>query len=179
MPKLGSLIITHDLDGEIAGLKEVPREERPPVAPVFFAFRVMVGIGLLMLALVVWSALLWRRGRLMRIEARAARVDVDVAGRLHRRARGLVHDGDRPPAVCDLRPDAHREAASAVDAGSVLTSLVVFGTVYLFVFIAGTYYLFKLLRKGPQPVDEALRHPEDKTPAAAAVGTGRAVEDAG
>ena len=49
VPKLGSLIITHDPDGEIAGLKEVPRDDRPPVAPVFFAFRIMVGVGVLML----------------------------------------------------------------------------------------------------------------------------------
>jgi cytochrome bd quinol oxidase subunit 1 apoprotein (EC 1.10.3.-) len=44
------------------------------------------------------------------------------------------------------------EALSAVSAGSVATSLIVFATVYLFIFIAGTYYLLKLLRKGPQPV---------------------------
>jgi cytochrome d ubiquinol oxidase subunit I len=57
------------------------------------------------------------------------------------------------------------EAASAVSAASVATSLVAFGTVYLFIFIAGTYYLFKLLRKGPQPVEPPMLHPEDKTPA--------------
>jgi cytochrome d ubiquinol oxidase subunit I len=45
----------------------------------------------------------------------------------------------------------------------VITSLVVFATVYLFVFIAGVYYLLKLLRRGPQPVEQALLHPEDKT----------------
>jgi cytochrome bd ubiquinol oxidase subunit I len=54
------------------------------------------------------------------------------------------------------------QAATAIDAGSVLTSLIVFATVYLFVFIAGTYYLLKLLRRGPLPVEEALLHP-DKT----------------
>jgi cytochrome bd ubiquinol oxidase subunit I len=48
---------------------------------------------------------------------------------------------------------------------SVATSLAVFATVYLFIFIAGTYYLLKLLRKGPQPVEDAMRHPEDKRPA--------------
>jgi cytochrome d ubiquinol oxidase subunit I len=45
------------------------------------------------------------------------------------------------------------EAASAVDASSVTTSLIAFGTVYLFVFVAGSYYLYKLLRQGPQPTD--------------------------
>jgi cytochrome d ubiquinol oxidase subunit I len=56
------------------------------------------------------------------------------------------------------------QAAPAIDARSVLTSLIVFATVYLFVFIAGTYYLLKLLRRGPQPVEQDLLHPEDKTP---------------
>ena len=56
------------------------------------------------------------------------------------------------------------EAATAIDAGSVIASLTVFATVYLFVFIAGIYYLLKLLRRGPQPVEQALLlHPEEKT----------------
>jgi cytochrome d ubiquinol oxidase subunit I len=55
------------------------------------------------------------------------------------------------------------QAATAIDAGSVITSLIVFATVYLFVFIAGTYYLLKMLRRGPQPVEQALLHPEDKS----------------
>ena len=60
IPKLGSLILTHDLNGEIKGLNEF-EGEHPPVSPVFWAFRIMVGIGLLMLA-VAWTAtyLLWR-----------------------------------------------------------------------------------------------------------------------
>jgi cytochrome d ubiquinol oxidase subunit I len=49
IPKLSSLILTHDLEGEVKGLKEWPREDRPPVPPVFFSFRIMVGVGLLMI----------------------------------------------------------------------------------------------------------------------------------
>ena len=64
MPKLGSLILTHELDGEIKGLKEWPKAERPPVAPVFFAFRIMVGIGFAMLGLGLWSLWLRFRGQL-------------------------------------------------------------------------------------------------------------------
>src|SRR5262249_41836522 len=51
IPYLGSLILTHSLDGEIKGLKDWPPDQRPPVWPVFFAFRVMVGIGFLMLGI--------------------------------------------------------------------------------------------------------------------------------
>src|SRR4029453_13979979 len=52
VPLLGSLILTHSLDGEVKGLKDFKLEDRPPVAIPFFAFRIMVGIGLLLRALV-------------------------------------------------------------------------------------------------------------------------------
>jgi cytochrome d ubiquinol oxidase subunit I len=55
VPRFGSLILTHSFDGQIKGLKEWTPEDRPPVAIPFFAFRIMVGIGLLMLALLVAS----------------------------------------------------------------------------------------------------------------------------
>jgi cytochrome d ubiquinol oxidase subunit I len=60
VPKVASFILTHDFDGEIRGLAEFP--DHPPVLPVFWAFRVMVGMGMLMLAVSWWSAFtLWRR----------------------------------------------------------------------------------------------------------------------
>jgi cytochrome d ubiquinol oxidase subunit I len=61
VPKLASLILAHDLDAELKGLDEFPGAH-PPVAPVFWSFRVMVGVGMLMLAVAWWSAwTLWRR----------------------------------------------------------------------------------------------------------------------
>ena len=163
VPKLGSLIITHDLDGEIAGLESVAPGERPPVAPVFFAFRVMVGIGVLMLALVIWSAIQWRRGRLFASKGvLRAWMLMTPAGFIAVLAGWYTTEiGRQPYVIYGLMRTA--EAATAIDAASVVTSLVAFATVYLFVFIAGSYYLLKLLRKGPQPVDESLLHPEDKT----------------
>lgn len=64
IPKLASLYLSHNIDGEVKGLKEWPKTDRPPVAVVYFAFRIMVGIGLLMLAIVITGLVLWRRGRL-------------------------------------------------------------------------------------------------------------------
>src|SRR5690606_6749407 len=64
IPRLGSLYLTHDWDGEVKGLKEWPPEDRPPVAIVYYAFRIMVGIGLIMLATVIAGLVLWRRGGL-------------------------------------------------------------------------------------------------------------------
>ena len=62
IPKLGSLYLTHSWDGAVKGLKDFPADRRPPVAVVYFAFRIMVGIALLMLTTVVTGLyLLWRR----------------------------------------------------------------------------------------------------------------------
>ncbi len=59
VPELGSLILTHSFAGEVPGLKELPRDQRAPVAIPFFAFRIMVGLGVLMLGMVALS--LWLR----------------------------------------------------------------------------------------------------------------------
>lgn len=165
VPRLGSLIVTHQLDGQIAGLKSVPPEQRPPVAPVFFAFRVMVGIGVLMLALAIWSAIAWRKGTLAQSKGLLrAWMWMTPAGFIAVLAGWYTTEiGRQPYVIYGLMRTS--EAASAIDAGSVATSLAAFATVYLFVFIAGSYYLYKLLRSGPQPVDPSLLHPLDKTPA--------------
>jgi cytochrome d ubiquinol oxidase subunit I len=64
VPLLGSLILTHDANGEVPGLTDVPPQDRPPVAIPFFAFRIMVGLGVIMLAIVAVGTLLRRGGRL-------------------------------------------------------------------------------------------------------------------
>ncbi|MEW6998795.1 cytochrome ubiquinol oxidase subunit I [Colwelliaceae bacterium BS250] len=64
IPKMASFILTHDLNGEIKGLNEF-EGNHPPVAPVFFAFRIMVGIGMLMIVISWFSRLqLWRKKQL-------------------------------------------------------------------------------------------------------------------
>lgn len=155
VPRLGSLILTHSWDGEIQPLTAVPRSERPPVTPVFFAFRIMVGLGMLMLALAWLSAFALRRGRLY-----AARWLLHgwrwmtltgfvalVAGWY------VVEIGRQPYVVYGLLRTA--DAVSAVDAGSVLASLIVFVVVYLGVFGMGIWYITRLVKKGPQPSEPA------------------------
>src|SRR5258707_15618905 len=63
IPRVGSLYLTHSWDGAVKGLKDFPADQRPPVAIVYFAFRIMVGIGLLMLAIVATGWLLRWRGK--------------------------------------------------------------------------------------------------------------------
>jgi cytochrome d ubiquinol oxidase subunit I len=64
IPRLGSLLLTHSLDGTIRGLDSFPPDQRPPVGPPFFGFRIMVGIALVMLFVAVAGQLLRRGGRL-------------------------------------------------------------------------------------------------------------------
>jgi cytochrome d ubiquinol oxidase subunit I len=64
IPKLSSLILTHDLNGEVKGLKEWPKDERPPAALVFWSFRIMVGVGMLMIATGLIAIILHFRKRL-------------------------------------------------------------------------------------------------------------------
>jgi len=132
------------------------------VAPVFFAFRVMVGVGVLMLLTTAWSAYRWKLGKLA--ESRwLLRLWMCMApmGFVAVLAGWYTTEiGRQPYVIYGLMRTS--EAASAVGASSVVTSLVAFGTVYLFVFIAGSYYLLKLLRKGPQPPEDHMRHPHDQ-----------------
>ena len=78
-----SLIITHDPNGLFKGLKDFKPEDRPPLLPVFFAFRVMVGIGLLMIAIGAIGAFLWWRRKLFDATLVFAAADVCLAARVH------------------------------------------------------------------------------------------------
>ncbi len=152
IPKLGSLILTHEWEGEVKGLTEFPRDRRPPVAPVFYAFRVMVGIGLAMFTLVAWSIIQWRRGVIgqNKLLLRAWTL-LTPAGFIAVLAGWYTTEMGRQPYVIYglLRTS---QAATPIDSRSVLMSLLVFGAVYLFVITSGVWYLLKLLRKGPQPL---------------------------
>ena len=108
VPYLGSLILTHKLDGTVRGLKEWPREDRPPAAIVFWSFRVMVGIGMLMMLVVVLANWLRWKGRLYDTGLVPARVRGLPAARLCRRDCRMDHDGGWTAALGDLRPDAHQ-----------------------------------------------------------------------
>ncbi len=109
VPRLASLILTHDFDGEIKGLNDFPNAH-PPALPLFFAFRIMVGMGMLMLATSWVGWWLYRRAGWQAERAAAALAVVarrhDVL-RLGGHRRRLVRDRDRPPAVRRLRPGAH------------------------------------------------------------------------
>ena len=157
IPKLGSYILTHDFSGVVPGLKDVPPDLRPPVWPVFFSFRVMVAIGFAMLGLGLWSLWLrWRGGLFENRPFLYAAMLMTPSG------FGAVlfgwftaEIGRQPFVVYGLLRTA--DAVSPVTRGAVLGSLITFVVVYAFIFGFGSYYLAKLLRKGPEPLEEAVR----------------------
>ena len=107
VPRLGSLILTHEWDGEIRGLKSFPPEDRPnPIIP-FFAFRIMVGIGTIMIAVGIIGSILWLTGRLYSSRWFLQHARLGLAARLPRRARRLVHHRGRAPALDRVRRVAH------------------------------------------------------------------------
>ena len=152
IPKGASLIITHDPDGLFPGLKDFAPEDRPPVWPVFFAFRVMVGIGLLMIAIGLVGAWLWWRGRLF--DTRWFLRPVGYAwslGFLAILAGWMVTEiGRQPWLVHGVLRTA--QATSPVLTSTVAISLALFVCVYCVVFGTGVLYIRRLLQKGPAPV---------------------------
>ncbi|HHP7234293.1 MAG TPA: cytochrome ubiquinol oxidase subunit I [Desulfobacterales bacterium] len=155
IPKLSSLILTHDLNGEVRGLKEWPRDERPPVAWVFWSFRIMVGLGMLMIATGVLAIVLYFKKRLF--DTRWFQywcMALSPAGFIAVLAGWIVTEVGRQPWVVQgvLRTDA---AVSPVVGSSIAISLAAFIVVYLFVFGAGTYYILHLINKGPDTQEEA------------------------
>jgi cytochrome d ubiquinol oxidase subunit I len=154
IPKIGSWVLTHAFDGVVPGLKEVPPDERPPVWPVFFSFRIMVGIGFAMLGIGLWSLYLRWKGTLF-----TNRTFLTAAMIMTPSGFGAVLFGwftaeiGRQPYVVygHLRT---ADAVSPIAAGAVTASLLIFIVVYAFVFGFGSYYLAKILRRGPDPVED-------------------------
>jgi cytochrome d ubiquinol oxidase subunit I len=155
IPNLASLILTHRLDGTFPGLKDFKPEDRPPIFPVFIAFRLMVGIGVIMIAIGWVGAFLWLRGKLL--ETRWYLQTVQYAwplGFIAILSGWYVTEIGRQPWIATgvLRT---ADAASPVAFGAVLLGLVLFVLVYGVVFSMGIYYINRLIEYGPKGVAAA------------------------
>lgn len=149
IPKLSSLILTHDLDGEVKGLKDWPKDERPPVAVVFWAFRIMVGLGTLMILTGVLALIFYLRKRLF--DTRLFQfwcMALTPAGFIAVLAGWFVTEvGRQPYVVYGVLRTA--DAVSPLPGGPIAISLAAFVCTYAFVFGAGSYYILRLIGKGP------------------------------
>lgn len=149
IPKLGSWITGGATDAEIQGLRDFPREDQPPVLPVFWAFRVMVGLGVAMIGLGFWGAWLCWRGKIIHAAAfLRSCVLMSPMGFVAVIAGWMVAEIGRQPYVIYgvLRTE---DAVSPVGAGEVSTSLLAFLVVYAVVFSVGALYILRLLAQGP------------------------------
>jgi cytochrome d ubiquinol oxidase subunit I len=165
IPKLSSLILTHDINGEVKGLTTWARAERPPVAMVFWTFRIMVGLGMLMIATGLVALVLYFKKTLF-----SARwfhlwcMAMTPSGFVAVLAGWFVTEVGRQPFIVYnvLRTS---ETISPVAGETVAISLAAFVVVYGLVFTAGAYYILKLIGKGPEyPEEEAYGDHGVKTP---------------
>ncbi|MGA8770615.1 MAG: cytochrome ubiquinol oxidase subunit I [Rhodomicrobium sp.] len=149
IPHGASLIIRHSWDGLFKGLNDFKPEDRPPVWGPFFAFRIMVAIGLWLILLAFIGAFLWQRGRLFESRAfmRAAALSWPLGFIAIIAGWVTTEVGRQPWVATGLMRTA--EAASPVQAGAVGATLILFILVYLAVYSAGIAYMNLLIRKGP------------------------------
>ncbi|HVZ99003.1 MAG TPA: cytochrome ubiquinol oxidase subunit I [Caulobacterales bacterium] len=167
----GSWIVAGDSRAELQGLKAFPRSERPPVWIVFWAFRVMVAMGVVMVALGVWGAVLWI----------AKRLD---AAKLYQRAAVLAAPSGFVAVLCGwISAEVGRQpyvvygvmrtadAVSPVAGGQVGLSLLVFVIVYAIVFSAGALYIIRLIAQGPDS-EEPPPQAHDRAPGTALAASG-------
>ncbi len=157
IPRVGSIILKNDIEAPIDGLDKVAPQNRAPVAITFWSFRIMVGIGMMMLAMGMWS--LWARAR--------GTLHSDLW--LHRLAllmgpSGIVavlagwattEVGRQPFTVFGLLRTA--DSASPLAAPAVAASLIAFVIVYFGVFGFGTWFILQLMGHEPHPGERGPR----------------------
>lgn len=152
IPRLASLYLTHDLNGEVKGLDAFPRDQWPTNVPlVFWAFRVMVGMGVLMIVLGLSSLWLRWKGRLYDTRwLHRFGVLMGPAGLIAVTAGWIVTEAGRQPfTVYGLLRTA--DSASPIAAPAIATSLAAFVIVYFIVFGAGIWLILRLLHTPAEP----------------------------
>jgi cytochrome d ubiquinol oxidase subunit I len=163
IPKLSSLILKHDLNAELKGLDTIPDHLEPPVEIVFWSFRVMVGLGMLMFALGLFSLVARVRGKLhdWKWLHRFALV-MGPSGFVAVIAGWITTEVGRQPWVI-YGQMLTRDAVSPLAAPAVAGSLIAFVIVYFVVFGIGTWYLLRLMRHTPHEPESGPAHAPIRT----------------
>jgi cytochrome d ubiquinol oxidase subunit I len=163
VPHLGSLVLTHSWNGQIAGLKDFAPEDRPDSTIVFWTFRVMVGLGFLMVLLGFWS--LWVRWHKVLFESRnflRFALIMGPAGLIAILAGWMTTEiGRQPWVVYGVMRTS--DAVSNHSALELSVTLILFIVLYTAVFGTGIRYLLKLVAKGPGPLDGHFPEPSPET----------------
>jgi cytochrome bd ubiquinol oxidase subunit I len=155
IPGLGSLYLTHSWEGEVKGLKDFPPDQRPPVAVVYLAFRIMVGIGLLMLAIVVTGLVLMARGRLdqARWYMRLCQVATCLGFAAVIAGWTTTEVGRQPWTVYGLMRTVDSVSPSLTGT-DVLVSFLLYVAVYLVIYPVGLSLMLRTVWRGIFPSDE-------------------------
>ena len=148
--------MTHSLDGEVKGLKNWAPEDQPPVAIVFWSFRIMVAIGTLMVLVGLFSIYKYFKKQQYNPESKwfhRAWMFMTPMGFIALLAGWFVTEvGRQPWTVYDVIRTS--ESISPVAAQQVATTLIGFIVLYTVVFGAGSFYILKVIAKGPQPFED-------------------------
>jgi cytochrome d ubiquinol oxidase subunit I len=171
IPKLSSLVLAHDLNAPLAGLNTIPRRDWPPVAIIFWSFRVMVALGMAILGLGLFSLLARVRSKLYEWPLlHRLTVLMGPAGFIAVIAGWVTTEvGRQPFTIYHLLRTA--DSVSPIASPAVTGSLLAFIVVYFGTFVSGAVYIIKLMAKPPssqETVPEAApTHAAGITPAAA------------
>jgi cytochrome d ubiquinol oxidase subunit I len=157
IPYLGSIWLTHSLDGRVEGLKNTPRDSQPIMGMVFYAFRIMYGLAIVMFAVGVASLWLRLRGRLfssrwflwMLVFMTPSGIIATLAGWY------VAETGRQPWVIYGILRTV--DAMSPVPAQALLSSLIAFVCVYAVFIIVFLIFTFRIIRRGPA---EAPPHAE-------------------
>ncbi len=173
IPRLGSLILTHDLNGRVRGVTEWAPQDRPYVPLVFWSFRIMVGIGLAMLGLALWSLVLRWTGRLdtSRPFLRACVIGAPMGFVAVLAGWFVTETGRQPWLVYGVMRTADG-LSPAISGPTVLGSLIAYGAAYAIIFGAGIYFMLGLVRKGPEPASPPSGEDDPQTPRPSPIAAG-------
>jgi cytochrome d ubiquinol oxidase subunit I len=166
IPRLGSWITTGDINATVKGLKAFPPRDWPPAAVVFWSFRIMVAIGLALIGLGIWGAVLWRLGALERSRLfLGAAMAMGPLGFVAVIAGWVTAEVGRQPWLVygHFRTEQGVSPISAHEVSVSLTALIV---VYAIVFVTGVLYVLRLIAQGPAAGD-AGPPAEDRAPGTA------------
>ncbi|WP_018866038.1 MULTISPECIES: cytochrome ubiquinol oxidase subunit I [unclassified Thioalkalivibrio] len=169
IPKMASFILTHEMDGEVPGLLEVPAEERPPVGITFWSFRVMVAIGMVMILFALAGAWLRFRRRMyaspLFLKGLAWMIPAPFLAVV---AGWFVTETGRAPWLVYGVMNHAEGITPALTGGMALFTLIGYVAVYAAVFTGGVYYLVRIVRQGPEPADAVHAPAHAKRPLSAA-----------
>lgn len=155
IPYLSSLILTHHQYGQIKGLKAFAPQDRPPVWPVFWAFRVMVGLGSLMIALGLISAVAYLRKTLFTSRGLQGFWMLMMPGGFVALLAGwFVNEIGRQPYTVYGVIRTVESVSPAIVSQQIVWSLLAFVVMYLFIFGAASFYILQLIAKGIPVIPE-------------------------